>query len=184
MNLFSIENGIVIPFPETTIISPFKEIWERDTTRKKDIATKEYAYIEFSCSYKKSNPYIGYPEDVRGKKIIEGLFKDNPDWLPDELVTQGIAAYKDFQNQASPSIRFYEAALTGVEKLQEYYLNLDMKKVNKQGTPVNKPSDVARGLSLTGAVLQNLENLRERVEQELFESNKVRGNRTVNPFER
>lgn len=184
MKLFEINDGIVVPLPDILLIYPFKDIWDRDTTPKKPIAMKEFAFIEFSCSYKKTNPYIGYPEEIRYDKIREGVFKDFPDWRPDELVTEAIRVYREFQTEASPSMKFYEAAMHGVVKLQDYYLKLDMTKLNKQGSPINKPSDVARGLSMTGAVLQNLENLRERVEQELFESNKVRGNRVVNPFER
>ena len=184
MNLFRIENQVVLPYEETLLIFPFVEIWERDMVHNKPMAIKEFTYIEFMCSFLKTNPYIGYPEDIRPEKIRLGIFRDTPDWKPDELVLKGIEVYRDFQKEASPSIRFYEAALKGVEELQNFYLNLDMKKVTKMGLPVNKPSEVARGLSQTAAVLQNLETLKERVQQELFESNRIRGNRTVNPFER
>lgn len=184
MKLFEVNDGIVNPIPEVLLIYPYKDIWERDKSPKKVVASIEFAYIEFSCSYKKTNPYIDYPEEIRKEKIKEGLIRNLPDWNPDELVLKGIEVYKDFQTKASPSLMFYEAALTGVRKLQAYYTSLDMNKMNKQGTPINKPSDVARGLSLTGSVLSNLESLREKVEQELFDSNRVRGNRNVNPFER
>lgn len=183
MNLFVVEGGIVLPTEEAKCIYPFRDIWERDTTVKKDVATKEFAYIEFMCSYKKSNPFAGYAEELRPKYIIDRVIRING-WEPDDLIEDGIVVYKDFQTKASPSIQFYEAALNGVKTMQSYYLNLDMNKMTKGGALVNKPSDVARGLSQTAAILQNLETLREKVQQELFESNRVRANRQVNQFER
>jgi hypothetical protein len=184
MNLFSIENGIVIPYPESLLIFPFSDIWARDLTTKRDIAVKEFTYVEFMCSYKKTNPYIGYPEDIRPQKIKSGIFKDYPEWEPDNLILEAINVYKDFQNQASPSIRFYEAAIKGIISLQKYYETLNMNAKTATGALVNKPSDVSRGLSQTASVLQNLETLKDKVQQELLESNRIRSNRVVNPFER
>lgn len=183
MNIFVVEGGIVLPTEEAKCIYPFRDIWERDTTVKKDIATKEFAYIEFMCSYKKSNPFAGYAEELRPKYIIDRVVRIDG-WQPDDLIKDGILTYKHFQTEASPSIKFYEAALKGVSTMQSYYETLDMTKVTKNGALVNKPSDVARGLSQTAAVLQNLETLKDKVQQELFESNRIRANRTVNQFER
>jgi hypothetical protein len=184
MNLFTVESGILVPVPETLLIYPFNEIWNRDTSPKKDMAVKEFTYVEFLCSYKKSNPFAGYVEEGKEAKVRDNIFKKTPNWIPDGLVKDAITVYKDFQEEASPSLRFYNAAIVGVTKLQDYYDTLDMNERTNQGGLVNKPSDVARGLSQTATVLQNLEALKTKVEQELFESNKLRANRTVNPLER
>lgn len=183
MELFKTQNGIVIPIPETLLIYPFGDIWNRDTTVHKDMATKEFSYIEFICSLKETNPYAGYKKEIRPQKVKDNLFRLQPDWQPDELVLKGIEIYNDFQNNASYSMRFYEAALLGVEKLQTYYQTLDMTERSNQGGLVNKPSEVARGLAQTAGILQNLETLKKKVQQELFESGKTRGNRTINPLE-
>ncbi len=208
MNLFTIEDGIVKPIPETLLIYPFDVIWNRDEDPKKHLASKEFAFIEFSCSYKKDNPYVGYPQTIelpnidlenieeetveqepffinfRQEKIIKGLFKDYPEWQPDDLIVKALIAYRDFQNEASPSIQFYESALNGVRALQDYYNTLDMRKVTNGGALVNKPADVSRGLSQTAGVLKNLEELKDKVQQELLDAGRVRANRVVNPFER
>jgi len=184
MNLFTIESGIVTPVPETLLIFPFDKIWERDSTAHKDNAIREFTYIEFLCSYKKSNPFSGFKNEVKEQRVKASVFKANPDWAPDDLVLEAIEVYRNFQKEASPSLRFYEAALEGITKLQDYFTTLDMTETTNQGSLVNKPSDVARALTQTSAILQNLESLREKVNQELFESNKTRANRTVNPFER
>jgi len=184
MNLFTVESGLLVPVPETLLIYPFNEIWNRDTSPKKEIAIKEFTYVEFLCSFKKSNPFAGYVVEGKEAKVRANIFRNNTTWTPDSYVEDAINVYRDFQNEASPSLRFYTAAITGVTKLQDYYDTLDMNERTNQGNLVNKPSDVARGLSQTASVLQNLELLKVKVEQELFESNKLRANRTVNPLER
>lgn len=184
MELFTVDNGIVIPNKNTLLIHPFMDLWERDSSEKKTIALKEFQYIEFLCSYSKDNPYAGYDEDVKEYKIRRNVFKDNPEWLPDDLVQAGIATYISFRDEASPTLRFYLANLAGAKKLQDYYENVDLYKETRTGALVNKPSDVARGLTQATAILNSLETLRIKVQQELLDSGKTRANRTVNHFEK
>ena len=60
--LFQVTDRAVFPNPETLLISPFKDIWERDESTNKTVAIQEFAYIEFMTSMLKSNPYRQYPE--------------------------------------------------------------------------------------------------------------------------
>lgn len=184
MNLFVTDNGIVIPDENTLLVYPFNEIWNRDQTPKKDIASAEFAYIEFLCSYTKSNPYIGYDDSIKELKVRENTQRSIPDWTPDSLVLKAIEIYCEFRDDASPTLRFYLANLEGAKKLQEYYKDIDLNERTKNGMPVNKASDVARGLSQASQVMTNLEALKTKVQQELFETNRIRANRTVNHFER
>ena len=55
--LFQINGRAVFPNAETILISPFKDIWERDLSKNKENAIQEFAYIEFMTSMLKSNPY-------------------------------------------------------------------------------------------------------------------------------
>ena len=66
--LFQVTNKTVQPTVETLAISPFSEIWSRDTTRDKEIALKEFAYIEFMSSQLKTNPFKDYPDGEKSKK--------------------------------------------------------------------------------------------------------------------
>lgn len=184
MELFSVDGVVISPCENTLLIHPFGEIWRRDTTAHKDMASKEFEYIEFLCSFKKSNPYAGYADEIKEMKVRQSVFHDIPDWQPDDLVNEAIAVYCSFRDEASPSLRFYLSNLHGAEKLQQYYMDIDMTRVTRAGILVNKPSDVARGLTQATAVLQTLETLKVKVQQELFENGKLRANRTVNHFEK
>lgn len=184
MELFTVENNTVIPNENTLLIHPFKDIWERDSSERKEIALLEFTYIEFLCSYKKTNPYKGYDEQIKEPKIRQNVFRSYPLWSPDLLINEGIAIYCSFRDQASPSLRFYLGNLEGARKLQHYYETVDLTLTNRSGTLINKPSDVAKGLSEALKVMNTLEALKEKVEQELFNAGKVRADRTVNPFEK
>ena len=184
MELFKVDGDLITPEENTLLIHPFREIWNRDTTTHKDRATKEFMYVEFLCSYKKSNPYAGYDDEIKEMKVRQNVFFDEPDWIPDDLINEAVAVYCSFRDEASPSLRFYLANLAGAKKLQDYYMTMKMTDTTKAGILVNKPSDVARGLSQATVVLQTLETLKGKVQQELFENGKLRANRVVNHFEK
>jgi len=184
-HLFVIQDGIVSPTPECLLIHPFGAISKRDKSVKKSHSSLEFTYIEFYCSYKKENPYAGYTDDrIRHTKILQGIFPDNPDWLPDPLVNDGIMVYADFQHNASPSLKYYEATDKALETLRNYWETLDMTKATKTGMLINKPSDVARGLKETAGLLAQNADLLIKVQQELLSNNKTRGNRIINHFEK
>lgn len=185
MILFVIENNIVKPTRESLMIYPFPDIWNRDKTEKKDIATKEIAYIEFFCSLLKTNPYAGYTNDLeRSNKIIKGVFRDIPDWTPDGLILEGIAAYTDYRDNSSPTIKLFRAALGAMEKLQTYLETVDMTATTKTGALVNKPSDIINALTKLNGLFTSFKELEIKVQQEALESTKTRGNRSINYFEK
>lgn len=182
MNIFIVENGIVMPTPEILLVSPFNKIWERDTTKKKEHALKEFAYIEFMCSYKKANPFIGFPPKDRHRKICESVLH-NISYIPDDAVKRAMGLYRDWQENASPSLRFYKAVVKANEKLVAFAEVIDLNERDNKGSAVFKPSDIT---SITSKAYENLKTLtlmKEKVEQELFEVSKTRSNRQINAFE-
>ena len=181
-HLFVVENSIAKPNVETLLIEPFKTIWERDKTPDKDIAIKEFTYIELMSSKKKSNPYAGYSDSMRSEKLAEVLF-DDPTWKPDILVEQGLAKIVEFQKEASPTYTYYISVLEATEKMKDFFTTFDINEVNDKGARVFKPNEIVMAISNTDKLLQNLHSMKEKVEQELFEQAKTRGNKQINPFE-
>lgn len=180
--LFVVENGVAKPNVETLLISPFKEIWERDTSKHKEQATKELTFIEFMSSKKKTNPYAGYDDGKRFEVLKKTLFEE--EWEMDTLIEQGLIKIKDFQQEASPTYQYYVSASKAAEKMRTFFNTFDINERNERnGNPIYKPSDITRALNDTDKVLQNLNSLKEKVEQELFEQTKTKGNKQINPFE-
>lgn len=182
-HLFVVENSIAKPNTETLLISPFKEIWERDESEDKGIATKEFTFIELMSSKKKSNPYAGYSDEIRKDKLKEFLFGKDSQWSPDTEVEKGLAKIVEFQKEASPTYSYYISVLEATEKMKQFFTSFDINEVNDKGARVFKPNEIVMAISNTDKLLQNLNSMKEKVEQELFEQTKTRGMKQINPFE-
>ena len=180
--LFTLENKIVKPNIETLLISPFTEIWERDTNPGKFVAMEEFTYIEFMVSVNKTNPYKGYPEDERRARLNKDIMKHD-DYVPDELVLKGITVLQDFQANASATYNYYMSVKKAALRLQNFFNTFDLDAKNeKTGNPLLKPKDITSALNDTERVLQNLTILEEKVNNEIFESVKTKGQKTVSVF--
>ena len=180
--LFTVENNIAIPNVETLLISPFKEIWERDTTKEKEVAIKEFTFIELMISKKKSNPFAGYTDETRFDKLKLQLF--SVDWKPDLLVEQAMVKMVEFQREASPTYVYYVDSLETAERTRKFLKDIDLSERNdKTGNPLYKPRDVTSALIDTEKVILTLASLKEKVEQELFETTKTKGNKQINHYE-
>ena len=179
--LFVVENGVAKPNTETLLISPFKEIWERDNSDNKNLATKELTFVEFMSSKKKTNPYAGYDDNMRYERLLEIMPEE---WEMDELVESALIKIKDFQINASPTYQYYLSAVKAASKMRDFFNDFEFSEINERsGNPLYKPSDITRALNDTSKTLENLNSMKEKVEQELFEQTKTRGNKTINPFE-
>jgi signal-transduction protein with cAMP-binding, CBS, and nucleotidyltransferase domain len=181
-HLFTVENNIAIPNTETLLISPFKEVWERDKSKDKGQAIKEFTFVELMSSKKKANPYSGYSDDTRFEKLKEALFDD--DWKPDNLIEQCLAKINEFQKEASPTYSYYLSVIEAAEKMKNFFMTFDINERNDKGIPIYKPGEITRALNDTDRVLQNLNSMKDKVEQELFEATKTKANKTINHFER
>ena len=183
VEIFEIDGSVVRPVKDILLIYPFNEIWNRDESKHKSIAMNELAYIYYIVSPKKTNPYSGYSNEVKSKKIIEGLWKDSL-WNPDELVTTGVNVYTKWLEEAAPSMRYYHAVKSGVEQTINFFQNIDFNERTDKGLPVYKISEVIPALKSANEVLKSMTDLQERVEQEIYESSKTKSGKEINVFER
>jgi len=179
--LFEVTDKIAFPNVETLLISPFKEIWERDTSHEKKVAIQELAYVEFMTSMKKSNPYKEYPEDRKEEVIRKAIIKEEK-WEPDELVKAAMEAVIKFQKDASATYNYYISAKIAAEKMQNFFLEVNITERNAKDMPIYKPRDITSALNDTEKVLTNLKSLQKKVEEELYEESRIRGDKKISPF--
>lgn len=180
--LFNIKNNVVYPNTETLLISPFKEIWERDKSKNKTTALKEFAYIEFMTSYLRSNPFRQYPDNVKESKIISEIIRDDK-WRPDTYVKQALQKIEQFQEEASTTYTYYLSVKNAAENMKDFFNTVDLNKKNiKTGAPLYKPADLTRAFTDTNRVLSNLKELEKKVEEELYEEVKTRSDKKISIF--
>lgn len=182
MDIFLVENNTVKPTPQSLLIKPFKEIWERDKSTKKERAIKEFSYIEFMTSFKKTNPFIGYAPFDRHRKVCEHVFEDSK-YIPDATVKSAMTLYDEIQTEGSVSLRFYKSLVSAVEKLIDFSNNVDLNERDAKGSAVWTPNHITQITSKAYDTLKQLSLMQQKVEQELYEASKTRGNREINIFE-
>ena len=186
MDLFKVEGNLVVPTEHALLMYPYSEIWDRDPDPTKLEAKRQFAYIELNCSYKKSNAYKGFADNVRKRKVLEAIYREDADsFVEDDLIIEGMRLYNELRLEASPTLQYYLSAKSGAEKMMSWLNDFDMNSVNaRTGLPLYKPREITSALKDSYDVMKTLNAMEEKVNEQLFESIKTRGNKEINHFER
>ena len=95
MRLLTYEGYNLTIDPMALTLKPFKTIWTRDKSAKKDKAIQEIAYIYFMEDPRSDYQYIVDREE-RDKQIREGEGIKTT-WRPDSVVKEAIQLYASFK---------------------------------------------------------------------------------------
>lgn len=176
MELFELKNNNLDVHPAAYALAPFKPIVNQKSKQK---VIKELAYIYFMADYKSDFSDLLNEEErsVEVKTVLE-LPKN---WEPSDDVKKAIEFYKN--RQMTPSMHLLEATLKMVEKLKQYYENIDLDERDERGKPVHNVASVQKGAGEIGVLTEALKNLREAVAKEIEEASRVRGGGEVGYFE-
>lgn len=182
--LFVVSNNRVTPNTETLLIEPFKSIWERDETVRKELAILEFTYIEFMTSGLRTNPYKGYEKDKRMEVLKNDLFRKNGfrNWEQDSLIIEGMNKIEQFQTEASPNYTLYLDAQRAKEELQRFLREFDANERTKSNSLVLKPGDITKGLLDIDKVATSLNSLNKKIEEDLYEEVRTRANKEISMF--
>ena len=182
MDLFVVKNKRAMPSVHALIIEPFKTIWHQDPDPAKGDAIRFFSFIELACSPKKSNPYFGYEKDKRYLVVKKLLFDDEAYELP-PIVMDAVIKYEDLVENSSPSYSILNASLIAAEQLKTYLTNIRLNERTNSGAAVYKPKDVINALQELPQLSREIEELRNKIQQELMEEGKTRNNRQVGYYE-
>ncbi len=183
--LFKREGVLVVPTDEALLLSPFKDIWERDETPKKAFAMREFAYIEFMTSQLKENMFRNYPEDKKEKAIVKALFKEQEEtWSPCPLVQEGLEFVIHFQEEGSDDYEFLQTAILTRKKLSNFLNTFELNQRSNEGKGplLLKPKDVTNALLDVDKVTISLMNLRIKVSEQVTDAVKTKGEKTISEF--
>lgn len=168
MRLFELTNNQPTITVECLLIPEFKALWDRDKTKDKSKAYNELRFIYFSTDFK--SLYLAIDEEDRFEKLVDD-FISIKNWKPDKLILDAINKYKEFQN--TPTMRFLEDNQAAMESMGKYFRNIDWKEVNDKGTPIYSISQVSTAVKNAGAIIDNIEKLKDKVAKEQSLTNTV-----------
>lgn len=179
MGIFDYSNYKVILKPDSVVIPPFIDIWQRDKTKGKHKATKELSYVYFVCDFK--SPYSIYSDIDRPAKVKEDFIKDK-DWKPDAMILAAMDKYNEFQE--TYTMKFLKKARGGVDKLSAYFDEVNFHEVDEKGNPVYKATDLSRNLKDVGNIIESLDKVENQVKKEIDTKSKIKGKKNIRGRER
>jgi len=172
-----VDNYIVRPTLDALTIKEIAK-WFQDNP---DIGITKLTYIYHMCDF--NSQYEGYSDDIKHDKICEFIIRDKNFQVDDEIKWL-ITKYRETQEEESPTLSLYQNAKDVLYKFAEYYKGIDFDERDLKGQPVYKASEVAMSLGKVGAMMKAYDDMKERVKKEIFSTNKTKGDRAINKFER
>ncbi|GHV61218.1 hypothetical protein FACS1894195_1390 [Bacteroidia bacterium] len=189
INLLYIENNAVRATPEALLLKEFKAIWDKDKSKDKAKALSAFAYIKFMLHPGKDNPFYGYKKEderkgqSRREKILEKL-PDFDEELYSKEIEYAMELYENLANEASPSKRYYDACVTGIDKQIRFLETVKFEERDDKGRAVHTPKDTNQILKDAHGTLDSLNKMKAQVDAEMFEATKTTKNREISKYER
>lgn len=167
MRLFRYEGYTLSISEEALCLKPFRAIWARDKTEKKERAIMELGFIYFMEDPRSDYQYITNPEE-RAKAIKEGEgLKES--WQPDGTVKEAQRLYASFKTTSALLLEDTRNMIDGYRmKLRELTSNmtdLDVKEVKEVGAIIKQ----------IPAMIKDLDEAEKAIAKEIAQSDKVRG---------
>ena len=92
-----------------------------------------------------------------------------------KYVQDALKVYKELQEKSCRALKTYRAAQLGMDKMDEYFTNMDFTQTDKQGKLLYTPNQYIDNISKTNKAYDELDKLAKRVEVELSRSTGIRG---------
>ena len=167
MRLLTYEGYNLTIDPMALTLKPFKTIWTRDKSAKKDKAIQEIAYIYFMEDPRSDYQYI-IDRDERSKAIKEGEGLKST-WQPDGTVKEAMKLYASFKTTSALLLEDTRALVDGyrnkLRDLTSDMSELDVKDVKELGAIIKQ----------VPSMVKDLDEAERALAKEIAQSDKVRG---------
>ncbi len=170
MRLLTYEGYNLTIDPMLLTLKPFRNLWERDTSDKKEKAIQEIAYIYFMEDPRSDYQYIIDREEREAQiKEGEGLKKS---WKPDKQVLSAMNLYASFK---TPAALLLEDTRMAVDKLRQLLRNIDLNEVDDKGRPIYTLNTITSTIKQIPGLIKDLDEAERVLAKEIAQSDKVRG---------
>lgn len=180
MKLVTIDNYQLKVADEALLIKPIRKLFNQDRSASKEQFYKQMSYMYFMIDPRSTYSYI-LNEEERANAIIEqeGLDKD---FKPSPLLQEAMEVYK--KHTITPSQELLNAALIAAHTVSNFLKKPDiLEDVDDKGKPKYQISSITAALKNVEGIVSSLQNLQKKVESELTEQSKTRGNQELTIFD-
>lgn len=179
MKLFAYKDFQVTISEEALILKPFKKLWDRDRSKKKEKAMQELGFIYFFCDPRSDYMFI-VDEELRKEKIIEqeGLPKT---WKIDKFVQEAMELYK-YLTQSTASLLLADTRLA-VDKLRDMLRDIDLTEKDDKNKPIYTLNSVTSTIKQIPSLTKELVEAEKALNRDLDEESRMRGQGVKKLFE-
>lgn len=170
MRLFRYEGYTLSISEEALALKPFRAIWVRDKTEKKERAIMELGWCYFMEDPRSDYQYITDPEE-RSKAIKEGEGLKST-WQPDGTVKEAQKLYASFK---TTSALLLEDTRYAVDKLRKQLREIDLDATDDKGKPIYTLNTVTATIKQIPGLVKDLDEAERALAKEIAQSDKVRG---------
>jgi hypothetical protein len=156
------------------LIPEFKKIWDRDTSKNKDKATKELAYIYFVGDYKSEYNIYG----IEKRTMVCKEVMEDPGYVSDDEMEKAIKKYMILQETSS--MRYLRSIRDTVDSIIKF--NDALKFDSDKDAKTYNPSLATKALKDVGSIVEDLEKWEKKVYGE-EDQMAIRGGGKVGLFE-
>lgn len=165
----------VEPEPETLLIYPFREIWERDNSPAKNRALKELSFVWLMSDI--SSPYSEFDVSQKTRKLILDVLEGEE---PDSLVQLACEEWESFTE--TTSTKLLQSSRKSLDKLRDYMDNIEFTKDGDQEEAGKNAKKLVEVISSLSKLLSSVKGLEELVAKEQTQETKVRRGAEINEF--
>ena len=179
MNLFEIENDVVVFSPQALMIEPFKKIWDADKTNGKHKATLILAFIYYMADESSDFMHI---LDIDERIAEVKVFIDMPESFSGKSkeVTRAIHYYEKLSE--TTSTKLLKSTRLVLQKISEFLDNINMDERDPRS---NKPvHDIGKITSSVEKIPKLIKAINE-IEKEVINEKALKaqsGNKTMSMF--
>lgn len=170
MRLFRYEGYTLSISEEALALKPFRAIWTRDKTEKKERAIMELGYCYFMEDPRSDYQYIVDREE-RSKAIKEGEGLKST-WQPDGTVKEAMKLYASFK---TTSALLLEDTRYAVDKLRKQLRDIDLDATDDKGKPIYTLNVITSTIKQIPGLVKDLDEAERALAKEIAQSDKVRG---------
>lgn len=164
-------SGFTVDVTAEALSLPFiADLYKRDKTKDKRIATKEVAYL-YWC-YNPESPYkqahrLAKDGGPREKVVKDAIFGKESVWTPDDYMERAIAGYNNYIYETNALAKVLASAEAAFLKLQDYFDEIDMARTKKNGDLLYSPTSVQKAIEGLATSAKQLQELRKQVQESL-----------------
>lgn len=171
MKLFKFENFQLTITEEALLIKAFRDLWERDTSDKKEQVFMEMGYIYFVYDPRSDFMFIVDEED-RIPRVKEEIGVPD-DWEPDPLIIKAINTYKLLITTVSTAA--IDSSRKLIDKIKTYLDTIDLNEKDAKGSPVHTLSNITTTIKQIPGLVTDLYKAEKVLNSEIEENTKMRG---------